>query len=194
MCINEICHAIVRRERKEKIRSVNSCHNDWRLISASIKNPSTKQLYGVPFNTKEKVSHTRYYMASVSSGHSRRGSSTKMSVASTSSRSRISQQDSRRGFQEIQDGLDPMPTHKNAILMPRTFAERTAREEQRIHDHEERKKWRQSRLKSITNQWADNRLENSSLDQPRRASWMRIDEVDDIDDKKCNYLCCGCFG
>ena len=78
--------------------------------------------------------------------------------------------------------------------IPRTAAERNTREKQRIQEYEERKAERKDRLKSITNQWADNRLENSSLRQPRRASWMRTDDVTEMEVQKRSFLCCGCFG
>lgn len=78
--------------------------------------------------------------------------------------------------------------------IPRTAAERNTREKQRLQEFEEKKAARKDRLKAITNQWADNRLENSSLGQPRRASWMRTDDLKDMEVQKRSYLCCGCFG
>lgn len=97
----------------------------------------------------------------------------------------------RGGFQEIQEGLENVPLEDESFTMPRTKREMSAREQQRVNDYEERKAWRSERLKSITNQWADNRVQNSSLQKPRRTSWIRSDE--NIETRRCDYLFC-CFG
>lgn len=147
-----------------------------------------------PKQTKFNKNTVHSKMASVRPGLSRKVSS-KTSFASISSRDVANLQMSRRGFQIIQETLESTPNCDESIQqIPRTSAERTAREQQRIQERDERKAWRKARLETITNQWADNRMENSSLKQPRRASWMRRDDIDDIEDKKYFTLCCGCFG
>ena len=115
----------------------------------------------------------------------------------TSNRPNLSKRDSQRSL--LQAASNRTITKGNTTRrliqeVPRTAAERNTREKQRIQEYEERKAERKDRLKSVTNQWADNRLENSSLRQPRRASWMRTDDLKDLEVQKSSYMCCGCFG
>lgn len=76
--------------------------------------------------------------------------------------------------------------------------ERQQREKQRKYDYQERKTWRTTRLKSITNQWADNRYQNSSLEQPRRSSWIRTNHALDQENNTTSssiwnrFFCCCC--
>lgn len=97
----------------------------------------------------------------------------------------------RGGLDGIQSSLEKVQDRDLAI--PRTSSERAARGKQRAESFENRKKWRKERLQNITNQWADNRLDNSGLQEPRRASWVRSGSYNDLEEKKCGYLLC-CFG
>jgi hypothetical protein len=151
-------------------------------------------------------------MASVRPGRglSRRGSSAASLASSSVSFRNVVQERSRRelmggskralmsgssrrgGFQDIQElSWEQVPIEDESQSMPFTSKEMAARERERVKDFEERKAWRTARLKSITNEWANNRLEHSSLQKPQRASWKRSEE--DIEPKRCDYLFC-CFG
>lgn len=63
--------------------------------------------------------------------------------------------------------------------MPRNTREFAARQRRRNQDFAEKKAKRASRIKSISDQWAANRMQNSSLHDPKR----------DL----CNYIFC-CLG
>ena len=101
----------------------------------------------------------------------------------------------RGGLDAIQARLGRVPNQDEALAMPLTPREIADREKRREQDFEERKAARKERLKNITNQWADNRLGNSSLEDPHRASWARSGSFDDSEDRtnSCGYFLC-CFG
>ena len=139
-------------------------------------------------------------MASVRPGLARRSSSCAAgslllsSSSMRSSRKELLSRNMNHGeFQDIQGGEENSPPEGNwAMSIPHTTSEEiTSREQQRVKDYEERKASRSARLESITNQWADNRMKNSALCNPRRSSWMRSEQ--EVDVRRCDYLFC-CFG
>lgn len=96
----------------------------------------------------------------------------------------------RGGLHSIQAGLNRVSTED---VMPQTSREMWARERRREEEYDERKAIRKERLKAITNRWSDNRMENSDLQRPHRASWVRSGSLSDADGNKCGSFLC-CFG